>query len=154
MQVATAQGKYEESVRRGRELVIAARQDRFGRSTGQALCFLCVALTYLGELDEALTVAREANAVHVQNGTLWAFLDVFMLLAIRRGRIAEAALVRGRVEAVSKRGGHRREPTGERVRAEVWTELQAALPAAELDRLLAQGATLSDEAAARLALAD
>ncbi len=153
-QIAAAQGRYDEAVWRGRELVVMARRDRFGRSTGQALGYLCVSLTCLGELDEALTVAREANAFHSQNGTLWDCLDVFALLAFKRGRFTEAAQARGRADAVATRRGARREPNAARVRNDVLTLLQEALAADELDRLLAQGAQLSDEEAARLALAD
>ena len=42
----------------------------------------------------------------------------------------------------------------QRIRDAVLSGLQLALPAAELDRLLAEGAAMSDEEAARGALAD
>ena len=54
----------------------------------------------------------------------------------------------------AKSNQQRHGPITQRIREELLHGLRRALSAAELDRLLAEGAALSDEAAARLALSD
>ena len=153
-QTAQAQGHFEEAVARGRELVTMLRRDRFGGPVGTALGNLSAALTATGQIDDALTIAREAAALEEQAAALWNWLDPFALLAFKRGRVAGAALALGRAEAVNARHGYLRQPNEKRQRDELLVLLQQALPAAELKRLMAQGAALSDEKAARIALGD
>jgi len=153
-QNAAAMGRFEEAAARGRELVAMLRRERFGGFAGAALANLGTALTALGQLDEALAAAREAMALNAQTGTLWSVLDPLALLAFKRGRIREAALALGRAEAQHAWRGGRREPNEQRARDEVLGLLQQALGEAELPQLLAQGAALTDEDAAQLALGD
>lgn len=153
-QTAQAQGLFEAAAARGRELVAMLRRDRFSGPIGTALGNLAAALTALGRLDEALPLAREAAALEAPAGALLSWLDAFALLAFKRGRHTEAALALGRAEAMNRQHGLRRQPNEQRQRDEVLGLLQRALPDDELDALLARGAALSDDEAARLALAD
>ena len=153
-QTAQAQGHFEAAAARGRELVTMLRRAPFGDRFGTALGNLSAALTALGRLDDALPLAREAAALEAQGGALWNWLDSFALLAFKRGRVAEAALTLGRAEAVNAGHGYRRQPNEQRQRDELLALLQRALPAAELDRLMEQGAALRDEEAAQIALGE
>jgi len=153
-QTAQAQGHFDAAVARGRELVAMLRRDRFSGPIETALGNLSAALIALGQLDEALTIAREAAALQAQMATLWLWLDSIGLLAFKRGRVAEAARALGRAEAVNARHGYRRQPNEQRQRDELLALLEQALPAAELNRLMAQGAALSDEEAAQAALGE
>ncbi|MCW5612239.1 MAG: adenylate/guanylate cyclase domain-containing protein [Rubrivivax sp.] len=153
-QAAAAEGRFEEAVERGRELVATIRQARFGGSPGSALGNLSAALTELGALDEALQTARESVAINATAGTAWYWLDPIALLACKRGRWAAAARALGRADAANAWRGGRREPNEQRAHDQAQALLTAALPAAELQRLLAEGAALGDVEAAQAALAD
>jgi hypothetical protein len=104
--------------------------------------------------DEALAVGREAVPLLIQSGTLGSFLDHFALLALRRGRVADAALVLGCAEVSSGLRGAARDRHEQRSRDAAMEALQQAMPAGELERLLAQGAALSEVDAARIALGE
>ena len=80
-------------------------------------------------------------------------VDALALLALRRGRLPEAARIAGRSSALDQRRSSRREPNAQRAREEVMAALQGAFAAEELARLLSEGANLSDEEAANLAVA-
>jgi len=158
--VAISQGAFmvrrlAEAVGYGREAVALVRNDRLGgRMARFALGHLSLVLTELGQLDEALALAREilpslARSYHVLN-----FLDAFALLALRRGRIADAARVLGRADFQYDLLREARRPGEERARKVLLDGLRKDLPAADLDLLLKEGADLSDDEAARLALTD
>ncbi len=143
------------AVARGRALVALLPRDRFDTSTAYVLVGYAVALTQFGELDEALSVLRQAAPTLTRQGVWWMWLERIALLAFKRGRIRESALALGRSDVVFFQSNQQRhDPINQRIRDEVRDGLQQALPAAELERLLAEGAALSDEEAARLALGD
>ena len=125
------------------------RADRFTSGLAIALCCLSHALAKLGQMDEALATARAGTPLHAQQGTpLWVWLVSFALIAFKQGRVSDAALAFGRAEA--KYGNvENDQPDREVVRA----LLAQSLSSGELQRLLADGAALTDEEAARLALA-
>ena len=127
---------------------------RFAGSLAVALGNLSAALCETGALDEALQAARESAALQELEGTLWVNLDPFALLALRRGRIEAAALALGCVEARFAREGYPRQPNEQRQREELVLRLRQALPSAQLEQLLAQGAALRTDEAVRLVLAD
>jgi predicted ATPase/DNA-binding winged helix-turn-helix (wHTH) protein len=153
-QTAQAQGLFEEAAVRGRELVAMLRRDRFGGPIGTALGNLGAALTALGQLDDALAMAREAAALEARAGALLSWLDAFALLAFKRGRVADAALALGRAEAGNRQLGFRRQPNEQRQRDELLALLRETMQDAELQQLMQRGAALSDEEAARIALAE
>ena len=153
-QIAATMGHLDEAVVLGREIVDRGRgrQQRF--SVSIPLGNLSAALTELGQLDEALAVARECVPIKIRDGSLWIRLDAFALLAFKRGRIREAALTLGCVEATYTKRGHPRQPNEQRARDQVMVALQQKLPKSVLKQLLLEGASLSDQEAAQIALAD
>ena len=154
-QATSAQGRLEEAVQLGREALARARRQRdVGGLEMLALSNLGTALIELGRLDEALDFARQTLPSAIADGRVLDSLDAFALLAARRGRLAEAARVHGRAESQYTASRIQREPIERRLRDAVMVELQRGLTATELRRLMDEGAALSDEAAARLALGE
>lgn len=111
-----------------------------------------MALTELGEVDEALVAARRAYALRDQAGNALWLLDPLGRLAFRRGAIEDAARVVGRADMRYAADQQRRPAVESRVREKLMADLRHALPAAELARLMKEGEALSDEEAAQLAL--
>ena len=152
---SSARGDFAQAVDRGRALIALLPRDRFGMLAAYALGNYAAALTEFGELDEAVSVLRESAATLTRQGVWWMWLDTIALLAFKRGRIQDAALVLGRSDSChAKVGAWRDDVLDQRTRNEALSGLQQALSAAELEQLLAEGAALSDEEAARLALGD
>ena len=147
--IASETGRFQEAVALARELVALTRADRFASGLAMALCDLSAALVQLDQLDEALTAAREAVPLHAQQGTpMWVWLMMFARIACKQRRVSDAALAFGRAEAKYwDLPNHQRELDALR------SQLAQSLPASEMGALLAQGATLSDEEAAHIALA-
>ncbi len=154
MVAASARGDFALAVARGRALGTLLRRDRFETITVHFFVNFGAALTEFGELDEAWSVLREAAPMLTRQGMWWMSLDAIALLTFKRGRIRDSALALGRSDALFvKLNRQRDDPVAQRMHYEVLCRLQQALSAAELERLLAQGAALSDEEAARGALA-
>jgi predicted ATPase/class 3 adenylate cyclase len=152
--ISRAQGNVDEAISRGRELVARHRQDhRDVPGFGFALSDLSSALSERGKLEEALTIAREAASVFARQGLLWIFLTRIAMLALARGHATEAALAFGRAEAAQAWRDAAPPPRKMRERDDLLRQLQEALSGPELERLLAEGAALTDEEAARIALA-
>jgi len=110
-------------------------------------------LSKTGELDEAIMIAREAAAVYAQQGFLWAFLITIARLALKRGHPTEAASVFGCADAMSSWRDAEPPPATMREREDLLRQLQEIFAEADLTRLFAEGAALSDEEAARIGLA-
>ena len=147
-------GNLEEAISRGRELVALHWQDqRNVQGYGFVLSDLSSALSERGEVEEALTVMREAAGVFARQGLLWIFLTRIALLALRRGHATEAALAFGRAEAGQAWRDAAQPPRKVREREDLLRQLQEVFSGPELERLLAEGAALTDEEAARIALA-
>ncbi len=145
-------GRFDEAVQRGRELLAVLRDLPFTMLRPMALSNLCLSLTHLDRLDEALEVGREALAEHRLDGTPAVMLDAAALLAMKRGRFEAAAKTLGRADALVASIAGARQPNEARARDITLDRLQAALPAAELQRLMDAGALLGDDQAACLAL--
>ena len=155
MVAASARGDFALAVARGRALGTLLRHDRVETITVHFFVNFGAALTEFGELDEALSVLREAAPMLTRQGMWWMSLDAIALLAFKRGRIRDSALALGRSDALFvKLNRQRDDPVAQRMHDAVLSGLQQALPAADLERLLAEGAAMSDEEAARGALAD
>jgi len=155
-QSAAALGRLEESVARGRDLAKRIRQDRSLRSGIEniVLVNLCMSLTELGEVDEALEVARSAYPLVEQAGRVLDLLDPFALLAFKRGRIGDAARMLGRADMCYAMGNYRREPVEQKLRDKLMFSLRDAMSPDELSRLMKEGEALNDEDSARLALGE
>ena len=147
--IASETGHFEEAVTLCRELVAMTRADRFTPVLAIALCDLSDALAKIDQIDEALATAREAAPLHAQQGTpLWVWLVSFAQIAFKQGRVSDAALALGRAEAKYGSVSNNR-----RDRDDLRVLLTQSLSSTELQRLLAEGAALTDEEAAHIALA-
>lgn len=112
----------------------------------------CLELTERGELDAALQAGCQALEQGLRDGTLWLMLDVFAWLAGKRGRLGDAALAFGCADAEFARRGAMRRPDEQRAHDVTLAALREAMPAYFVSALLTEGAALSVEEAARLAL--
>jgi len=112
----------------------------------------CLELTERGELDEALQAGRQALEEGLRNNTLWLMLDVFAYLAGKRGRLGDAALAFGCADAEFTHRAAMRRPAEQRAHDVTLAALREAMPAYFVSALLTEGAALSVEEAARLAL--
>jgi len=149
-QWAMTEGRPEEAVARGRELLELARPDTFGQIWAYTLGNLGTALTELGRLDEGLPLLAESTALFRQRGLLGECLDALALLALRQGRHADAARTLGRADA----NHGLRFGSEQRIRKLVEAELRQTIGDAELQRLFAEGAELSESEAARIGFGD
>jgi len=145
------QGKAAEAITMRREVVqrIGARRVNYAASN---LGNLCAALTFNDELDEALQIARAAFPLIQHEGSLRTFADHFALLACKMGRHADGARLLGRSDANFSASGFEREESELRAVRMTLDGLQTAMSASELDKLLSDGAAMTDEAAIRAAL--
>jgi predicted ATPase/DNA-binding winged helix-turn-helix (wHTH) protein len=148
--------RLDESVARGRELIELMRQDRTVAVCNEGYVYgnLCMSLTELGQVEEALEMARRAYAFREQAGGALCILDPFARLAFKRGRIQDAARILGRADMRYATSQEKRQPVEMRVREKLLAGLRAALPAGTLQKLMNEGAALDDDAAAALALRD
>ena len=149
-----AEGNVAEAIVRGRELITLVRNERFSGYESFALGNLSAAYTAAGQLDDALRVARESVLPLRQQGAMGRFFDHFAMLAFKRGHVAAAALTLGCAEARLAQSGYQRGPNEQNVRDALMESLEEALGPAELSLALQEGAGLTDDAVAALALAD
>jgi predicted ATPase/DNA-binding winged helix-turn-helix (wHTH) protein len=152
--ILLASGDVPGAVRSGREDVAALRRGpraHMIECTG-SFANLSLALTRAGELAEAQAVAREALPLLQRRGTTYLALDPFALLALKLGRAEDAARALGRSRAVIGASGDAREINEQRAHDDALVELQRTFAPDELQRLFAQGAALTDDAAARRAV--
>ena len=91
--------------------------------------------------------------MYSRQGFLWEFLTEIALLALERGHATEAALAFGRADAAQAWRDTSPPPAAMQEREALLRRLQQVFSAPELERLLAEGAALTDEDAARIALA-
>jgi hypothetical protein len=112
----------------------------------------CLTLTEHDELDEALQAGRQALEEGLRDDTLWLMLDVFAYLAGKRGRLGDAALAFGCADAEFAERGAVRQPHEQQAHDVTLAALREAMPTYFVSALLTEGAALSVEEAARLAL--
>jgi hypothetical protein len=103
-----------------------------------------------GELDEALSIAREGLAPLRREEVLHMFLDHAGRLALKRGHLAEAARAIGHSRAVMS--GEKREVNKQRAYDATLAALHEAMAADEVERLLTEGANLGIEEVMQAAL--
>jgi tetratricopeptide (TPR) repeat protein len=119
---------------------------------GHCLTNLAGVHTERGELAEALAAAREGLPLCKEAGTGWGELDYLALRAALAGKVANAARLAGYEDAAFAAKQTPRQPNEVRARARLQTLLREKLVADELERLLAEGARMTDDEASRLAL--
>jgi tetratricopeptide (TPR) repeat protein len=149
-----ALGRFDEAVASGRELRARVRGDPFSWAHEMSTGNLAMALTEVGNLDEAVGLAKEVIPSKLRNGNLWVVLDMYARIALERGRMTDAARILGRADESFTLHGGKRQFNEKRQRAHVHGVLARAIGADELARLMIEGEALTDEEAARLALVD
>jgi len=150
---ALYEGRFEEAVARGRDILASVRgEPQVQGNLALALIDLCYPLTELGEVDEALNLAREASVLFAQAEAMPVMLDQAALLAFKRGNVTGAALASSRSETYFESKQVARLPHQQRAHDKVLAELRNALSIDELVRLQSESATLNDEDAVRIAL--
>jgi predicted ATPase/DNA-binding winged helix-turn-helix (wHTH) protein len=123
------------------------------RSTlGIYLANLAGVLTERGDLDEALAAAREGLPLLKLGGYVWIFVDHVALRAAMAGIVANAARLAGFADATFAAKETSRQPNEARARARLQALLQEKLVPDELQRLFAEGAKISEDAACRIAV--
>ncbi|HEV8311601.1 MAG TPA: winged helix-turn-helix domain-containing protein [Burkholderiaceae bacterium] len=153
-QGVAALGRLQESVQRGRDMRELLRQDPSLRPCNEifVLSNLFMSLTEVGEVDEALEVARLAQPLLGQTGNSLCMLDPLARLAFQRGHLDHAARILGRAEMRYATTHHKRQWVETQLHDKLILGLRQALPADELARLMKEGEALSDDDAASLAL--
>ena len=107
-----------------------------------------------GELAEALVVAREGLPLLQDGGYAWLYLDCAALRAALSGRIGDAARVMGYADSMFQAKSQRRSGNEARARTRLHELLCKKLASVEMQRLLTEGADLTDEEACKLLLTD
>jgi len=119
---------------------------------GVNLTNLAGVLVERGDLDEALSAGREGLELRKTAGYAWGALDHFALRAALVGRWADAARLAAYVDAVFASRGIVRQANEARARLRLEHILDDRLDLNEREALMAEGATLTEEDACRLAL--
>jgi tetratricopeptide (TPR) repeat protein len=119
---------------------------------GLCLSNLAGVHTERGEIEEALTTAREALPMLMEGGFAWSHLDHLALRAALAGKFADAARIAGFSDAAFTGRKTARQPNEARSRDRLQRLLEKELSPTELSRLAAEGAAMSEEAACKLAL--
>ncbi|HEX9302513.1 MAG TPA: hypothetical protein VF959_09215, partial [Casimicrobiaceae bacterium] len=108
--------------------------------------------TERGELDEALAAAREGLPMRKAAGHAWSAFDHLALRVALAGQTASGARLAGYSDAAYAAKATPREANEARARDRLQALLRERLDESELERLLAEGATMSEDEACRLAL--
>jgi len=122
------------------------------RIRGWTLTSLAGVLAELGQLDEALAAAREGLPLVGEDGTVWIFMDSLALRAGLAGKLSNAARLAGYAEHTFVAKQAARHPIDMRHRKRLDELLREKLAPDELERLLAEGARMTEDEACRLAL--
>ena len=117
-----------------------------------ALVNLAGVRTERGELDEALAAAREGLPLLQEVGLAWVLLDHLALRAALAGKPADAARIAGYADSRYTAEKSPRQPNEARARERLQALLREKLDADKLERLLAEGAELSEDKACGVAL--
>jgi predicted ATPase/DNA-binding winged helix-turn-helix (wHTH) protein len=147
-----ALGDLDAAVVMLRETAAKYREAHDKRNLARTLANLAGVLTELGDIDAALATLSEGLPLLRVQGYAWYFFDHVALRSALAGRIATAARLTAFVDATYAAKQTTREPNEARVRERLHAMLRAKLAPAELQRLLAQGATLDEDEACRMAL--
>ena len=147
------QGKADEAIALRRE-VLAHTSRTLQLYAITNVANLSAALTYRGDTQEALALARRSLPELIRIDRLDHHADHFALLACQRGRHAVAARLAGWCDAQYLKSGFQRELSEQRARDMTQAALSAVQPALPLSAWLAEGATMSGEVLAAQALGE
>jgi predicted ATPase len=150
-----ALGELDAAVAGFREVIAQLRASNRGTKLilGLNLTNLAGVLVERGDVEEALSVAREGIELRKAGGDTSGALDHLALRAALVGRWADAARLAGYVDAVFATIGSPRQANEARARARLDRLLRDQISTDECAKLLAEGATMTEEDACRFALA-
>lgn len=143
-------GDFDRAIMNARDLTLRLRDTFHSDVLGYVLGLLVAALTDRGDLEEALTVAREAIPLLRDDGP--PIFDHLALRAALAGKLREAARLIGYADSAHKASSRPREPIERRAAMRVSKILRAALSGKEVGRLKREGAALSEDQAISVAL--
>jgi tetratricopeptide (TPR) repeat protein len=152
VQAALETGDVDGAISAGRNVTVQLRDTPHTEIRGFVLGVLAAALTARGNLNDALTAAREAAPLLRDEGTLFWLFDHLALRAGLAGHTKDAALIAGYSNAVHQKFGRPREPMGRRAIERMTLLLRDALPDEEIAQLGRLGAQLSEDQAMTIAL--
>jgi non-specific serine/threonine protein kinase len=154
--VTWALGDLEATAASFREQVTLIRKSsaKTTRLLGWSLTSLAGVLAEMGKLDEALVTAREGLPLVAEDGTAWIFSDSVALRAGLAGKLSSAARLAGFADRIFVVKQATRHPIDLRHHKKLHALLREKFEPGELERLLAEGAKLSEDEACRLALED
>jgi predicted ATPase/DNA-binding winged helix-turn-helix (wHTH) protein len=138
---------FRETVALQRKLPLTTRV-----ALGRSLTNLAGVLTERGELDDALAAAREGLPLLKDADYAWGALDYLALRAALTGKLASATCLAGFADSTYAAKESPRQPNEARARERLQTILREKLGPEELERLLAEGAQMTEDEACRLAL--
>jgi hypothetical protein len=154
VEVSVEMGDLDRAVAKGQGLVVRLRGTAHADILGFVLFNLVVACTQKGEFAEALAAAREAAPVMRDEGMLCCLVDHLALRGALIGDAARGALLTGFAEAVYSRSALERSPLERRAAERLDMLLHAQLAKAEAERLMREGALLTEDQAMQIALCD
>ena len=132
--------------------LVRASPSRTNRLLGWKLTSLAGVLTERGELAEALVAAREGLPLVGEDGSAWIFLESLALRAGLAGKLSAAARIAGYADQIFANKKATRHPIDTRHRKRLDALLRENVAPHDLARLLAEGATMTEDDACRLAL--
>ena len=148
-----AGGDLQAALAAFRETVTLARKSALRRlALGYCLTQLAAVHSERGELEAARAAASEGVPMLHEAGQVWLLSDHIALLAARDGRVVSAARLAGYADASHTAKGSMRQINEARARDRLQQLLQQSVGADELERLVAEGATMSEDAACAMAL--
>jgi predicted ATPase/DNA-binding winged helix-turn-helix (wHTH) protein len=151
-----ALGALDAAVAGFREAIALMRASNMGTKLilGVNLTNLAGVLVERGDFEEALSAAREGIELRKVGGDTSGALDHLALRAALVGRWADAARLTGYADAMFAGRGTVRQINEARARARLDRLLRDRLDGNERAQLMAEGATMTEENACRLALAN
>jgi hypothetical protein len=151
---ALERGDIDGSVEAGRALIADLRDSTHSDVQAFVLGLMVAALTFRGDLHEALVTARRATPLLREEDMLFDLFDYLALRAALAGRLPDAARIIGYSDAAHLAANRPREPIGERAVGSANRLLQDALAEDEIATLKREGALLTEARAATLALSE
>jgi predicted ATPase len=119
---------------------------------GAQLLYLAGVQTERGELDAALATAREGLPLLTGEGNAWPMLDHVALRAAAAGMTENAARIAGFVDSANAANETTRQPNEARARDRLQKLLRENLTPDAIEHLFAEGASMTEDEACRLAL--
>ncbi|HEX4157085.1 MAG TPA: winged helix-turn-helix domain-containing protein [Rhizomicrobium sp.] len=149
---ALEQGDLDGAVEGGRTLIGCLNDSAHSDVQAFVLGLTVAALTFRGDLEEALATAHRAAPLLREEGMLFQLVDHLALRAGLAGRTRDAALIAGYSDFIHRVSGRPREPIGRRAIERLMLFLREGLPDEVIAQLGLMGAQLTEDQAMTLAL--